>query len=497
MQRNDGRRLAAGAALLGLLALAACDKGTDLGVDLPAANDVSAQFLDLPLGVSTVLVDSLQTLKADHFLAGQLRDNVAGLTTATAVLNLQPSSLTDSLPAKYLQPSLDSVIFTQGFDVVYGSTAVPAAFNLVELTTPLTETGIYNSSTVPALGATAAANLSGRLDRTKHVRTKLGSTDTTTIVTVVPDPVLRLVLYKPAAGVTTGGAFSSRLFRAMRASGTSFGQAELDAVTAGLALVPAAGYDAAVVGCGRNVASKMAFYFHDAGAVLPDDARRWHSYNVYYGPSVSGTGAALARDPGYYTYLRATLPAALAGLADGTQAVPAAALNNLSYVQDGLGLGTRLDFTAGLAQLRGIKDLAINRAELFIPVKPYTTALLPAALGLFALEVNAQNQVLQRSNGSIRADRVVQADGGSATGTGNEALLLLTDAGTPAPYYRVSVTSYLQAYLNNQLNGPLPAALLLLPTIRRSPNLTLNRSTLDVGNAGRSPRLRVYYTKPQ
>jgi len=59
------------------------------------------------------------------------------------------------------------------------------------------------------------------------------------------------------------------------------------------------------------------------------------------------------------------------------------------------------------------------------------------------------------------------------------------------------VTSYLQAYLNDQLNGPLPAALLLLPTIRRSPTLTLNRSTLDVGNAGRSPRLRVYYTKPQ
>ena len=465
-------------------------------MDLPTANDINSEFLDLPLGVSTVLVDSLQTLKVDHFLAGQLRDNVAGLTTATAVLNLQPSALTDSLPAKYGGPVLDSVIFTQGFDAVYGSTAVPAVFDLVELAAPLSETGIYNSSTAPALGATAAANLNGRLDRTKKVRTKQSS-DTTTIVSTVANPVLRLVVYKPAAGVTTGRAFSSRLFSAMNVAGTAFGQTQLDAATPGLALVPAAGYDAAVVGFGRDVASKMAFYFHNAGAVLPADVQRWHSYNVYYGPSVSGTGAALARDPSYYSYIRAALPSALAALTDGRQTVPAAALNNLSYVQDGLGLGTRLDFTAGLAQLRNIKGLAINRAELFVPVKPYTTALLPAPPGLFVLEVNAQNQVLQRTSGNVRTDRIVQADGGSATGSSNEALALLTNAGTAAPYYRVSITSYLQAYLNDQLSGPLPAALLLLPTIRRSPNLTLNRSTLDVGNAGRQPQLRVYYTKPQ
>ena len=109
------------------LALAGCDKGTDLNVDLPDTTAISTEYKDLDVTVATVRLVPLQTLKDDHFLVGRLADNVAGTTEARAYFNVVNGpdipfgGITDSLPSKLIRPVLDSVVLVMGFDRVYGS----------------------------------------------------------------------------------------------------------------------------------------------------------------------------------------------------------------------------------------------------------------------------------------------------------------------------------------------------------------------------------------
>ena len=489
------RFTAASAALLGaaLLSLSACDKGTDLNVDLPSTTSINTTFRDTPLEAATVRFDSLETLKADHFLAGRLADNVAGTTTATALLNLVPSTVRDSLPARFVLPELDSVFFTQGYDGVQGQTSVPAVFDLVALAAPLSETGTYNSGVRPVLGQPLATGLSDRLDRRLRVKAKPEDS----LYIFVNDNVLRLTLYNRRTGSAAGLPFCNRLFAALKAN-AAFGKTELDAVVGGLALQPGSGYNKAIVNFTRNGNSRLVLYFHDRGAVAPARPAAWHSYSIFYGPAPGGSGGGSARDPRYYTYFESDFSASpLAPLADPTRSVPAAGLNGLAYLQDGVGLGVRVSIPAALVTELSTEKLAINRAELYVPVKPFSNAVYPFANGLFALEVDANNQVLQRLNGLNLNDRVVQKDGANPLGANNEALAVLYDANTSAPYYLLPVTSYLQYYLNNLRTRAeaVPAALVLVPTIRRSPNLTLGRSAVEVSGPRGGPRLRVYYAQ--
>jgi len=104
--------------------------------------------------------------------------------------------------------------------------------------------------------------------------------------------------------------------------------------------------------------------------------------------------------------------------------------------------------------------------------------------------VTAANRVLQRVVGFQPHDRVAQADGALPLGVNAPAVGGLVDAGGAQPYYSLLLTSYLQAYLNNQLDGN-PDALVLVPNIRSSATLALNRAAIDAANI----RLRVYYSK--
>ena len=104
------------AAALAALALAGCDKGTDLGVDLPQAGAISTQYVDVPLSVATVRADSADTQKTDHYLVGRFTDAVSGQTEARALLNVAAvpgrtaNSVTDSLPSHVTNPLLDSLV---------------------------------------------------------------------------------------------------------------------------------------------------------------------------------------------------------------------------------------------------------------------------------------------------------------------------------------------------------------------------------------------------
>jgi hypothetical protein len=205
----------------------------------------------------------------------------------------------------------------------------------------------------------------------------------------------------------------------------------------------------------------------------------------------SSVGGATASDPRYFTQITNDFSGTpLARLATSSDAVPATALGNSAYMQEGIGLGTRIRFT-GLEALRNKPGLAINRAELRVPVKPFTNVLFPNPGAVFAVEVDAGNRILQRTVTSILYDRVVQADGANPRGINTEALALLNSSASSQPYYSLFITNYLQAYLTNSLDGALPEYLVLVPNIHRSPTLALNRAVVDADKI----RLRVFYSQ--
>ncbi len=487
-------------AALAALALASCDKGTDLNVDLPDTTAINTEYKDLSVDVATVRLAPVQTLKADHFLVGRLADNVAGNTEARAYFNVIASSsllsTADSLPATLPRPVLDSVVLVMGFDRVYGSATTPAKFDVFKLQDPLDERQVYDAGTATPVGDALGQNLTSRLDRTQQqiVTPAVAATTTTpavpAVTTTVPDQSVRLLLQRRAFPATPGRPaipavplpFATDLFA--RLSAPSFGQSQLDAALKGLAIAPSAGHNSSIVGFARFNKSRLAVYYHSA-----DTLRR--VYSIYFGPVYSGNNGTPSSDPRYYTQITNALPSALAVLADRPGAVRPDALNGSSYAQEGIGLGTRVTFTglADLIKTAQAGNLTVNRAELRVPVRPFTNVLFPNPNLLYAVEVDGGNNVLQRIVNFTSTDRVVQADGSDQQGTFNPAFGVL-DATTSQPYYSIPITNYLQAYLNDKLGGN-PTSLVLVPNIRSSATLTLNRAALDAANI----RLRVYYSK--
>jgi len=486
--------------VLSALALASCDEGTNLNVDLPNTSVISTEYTDLEVDAATVNIVPVYTLKTDHYLVGRMSDNIAGNIQSSAYLNLITGSSNDSLPSKMTTPVLDSVVVVAGFDKVYGSTSAPIRLDVSTLQAPLDEREPYNSRSTVPLGTTLGTNISSRLDRTLRVKTDSTATSPA-YFTTVPDQTVRLVLQRTAPAAAPFGVapavssafISNTLFGALRTN-SRFTQGQLDGLLKGLALQPTSGYSGSVINLTRGFNGRMAFYFHD-DALPPPTApllRKWHSYSFFFGPVFSTSGAASSRDPRYFTAISNNFTGTpLAQLADVTQAVPSTALGGLSYLQEGVGIGTRVTFrTQDINMLRNIKGITINRAELRVPVKPFSTVLFPNPSQVFAVEVDANNQVLQRTINFQPNDRTVQADGANPLGSNNPSFATLQDGTSTQPYYSLLMTSYLQAYLTDKLESR-PAALVVVPNIRSSTGLSLNRATVDATGI----RLRVYYSK--
>jgi hypothetical protein len=432
----------------------------------------------------------VETIKADRFLVGRVRDNKIGVTTAKSFLNMQIGMPSDSLPSKYTETKLDSVVLSLGFDQVYGTAAKPLRFDLLQLQQPLDERTVYNSQSQVATSGPLVSDFAGVLNRDRSVRQAVAGSTTDSVTVRVPDRVIRLRLLRyPQAA-----AFATSTFAAM--NGSTFDQARLDAVIKGLALVPTANgqADDNVVGFSRNYDTRLAFYFH--GKPAGKTVSTPHVYAVYFGNNPN----QLPADAKFFTQLSTTLALPLSGLATPFQQVPASATSGETYLQEGVGLGTRIEFQ-GLDDLKNNNQLNINRAELQIPIKQFTNGLFPYTANVYLQEVNSSNQVLTRLVGATEAERLVQAEV-ITDANGNQVVVPPTAVGSPAAaalypsyaepqYYTVPLTSYLQAYLLNRLDGELPSGLIISPILRTSSSLTLNRTTLDASGI----KLRVYFSQ--
>lgn len=511
-----------------LFAATGCEEdASDLGVELPGTGSSSTEYQDYPVTASTVLQDSVETLKTNSYLIGRVRDNALGTTTANGYFNLKLTTLPgDTLPSGVAgtapNPQLDSVVLVMPFESIYGSAATPLRVNVYPLVNSLEDQGIYNSNSsaavdvANALGTGLSARLNGSRKFNQRNDPSATATDTSTFKVTVPDKTVRLKLN--SAGSSTAATVFNRL------TDKAFNQASLNAVWRGLAIQPVSDFTSAVVGFPTSNStvssvSRIVFYYHYANKKANGTLKG--SYSIPFGNRFA-YGSTL-NAPRYFTEIKTDLLAPfnrLQGSNGAALAIPSGETGDMVYTQLGNGIGTKLEIP-GLqdlkdqAQAQGGNNpsIAINRAELLIPVQPYTNLLFASPNSNYLYEVNQFNQPLKRVLLNSRVERLVLSDAvnqltPSISSIGNSfagnppiptgyyqqaAQASLFSVSDVNRYYDMVLTGYVQSYVYNKLSGAAPAAFILSPQLRQSGALGLERAVLD----GKNIRLRVYYSKLQ
>ncbi|WP_084708754.1 DUF4270 family protein [Hymenobacter norwichensis] len=518
---TSARRLASASLLSTVLLVAtSCDvdDASDLGVELPGTTATSTEYRDFPVTASTVLQDSISTLKASSYLVGRVRDNALGTTTAKGYFNLKISpSAADTLPANVKgttpNPQLDSVVLVMPFAAVYGSAASPLRVDVYPLTTRLDDQAVYNSASTAAtdVAGVLGAGLTARLNGTRTVRQRndpTSSTDTTTFKRSEPNRTVRLKLNASNSLLTT-------MFGLLKA--TTFSQSQLDATWKGLVIQPTSSFNGAVVNFSANSVSSAVFYYHYNKKVGTGTLKG--TYSIPFGTLAQTVyGPNPVNAPRYFTSIVTEAAAPfnqLQGASNSARSIPSSATGDVAYMQAGTGFVTKLEIP-GLAELKqqaqpqaagGSPSIAINRAELQIPVQASSNLLFATPGNGYLYEANASNEPLKRVLFNSRVESIILKDGVSQLGVGltsieddlqrgtgyyqnaaNATRLALSDVNQ---YYGLLMTGYTQAYVYDKLSGPTPAAFLFSPTLRNSGALGLERAALD----GKNIRLRVYYSK--
>jgi hypothetical protein len=498
-----------------LLAATSCEKASDLGVELPGTSTTSTDYRDFPVTASTVLQDSLETLKATTYLVGRVQDNVLGTTAANAYFNLKLSPPTgDTLPSAVAgttpMPQLDSLVLVMPFESVYGSAAAPFRANVYPLVGSLDEQALYNSSSSVAvdLANPLGTGVSARLNGSRVIRQRNdasdGSTDTTTFKVRLPDKTVRLKLN------TSANTLASTIFSRLSDRATTFTQVQLDALLKGLSVQPTADFTSAVVGFPTTTAvTRAVFYYHYTNKKGTGTLKG--SYSIPFGSQSAFNTKTNA--PRYFTEIK-TAPTGpftrLQGADGSSQSVASDLSNDVVYTQAGSGFVTKLEIP-GLKELKDLAQpqegagsaIAINRAELLVPIQPYTNLLFATPAEVYLYEANARNQPLRRVVQNTRVERLVLSDavnqlnpilsgitgeGGYYRQAAKATPLVISDVNRS---YGMLMTGYVQAYVYDRLSGPVPDAFLFSPALPSVGTLGLNRAVLD----GKNIKLRVYYSR--
>ncbi|MBC7448748.1 MAG: DUF4270 family protein [Hymenobacteraceae bacterium] len=460
----------------------ACEPASEVGLDvLPDDVPSTATYVELPGRAATVLRnDSVLTANKNNALVGTLRDGLVGTTTAESYWQVSPltTNPATTLPAG---TTADSLVLTFGFSQFYGTADGRQRLEAYELTRGFANDTAYYASS-PGLSTTPASKLGETTFMLRYAYVKADS--------VLKTPWI--------VGSTTKRADSTRVLQPVRIRVTTdlpqrllavIGKPELASLTAlqpilkGVLLRPVVGSTGAIVNLTPQAAeTQMVLYYR-----LPTDSVKQapHTFAFSLGDPLKER---------YFTKIATTY-------ADGEQLrafatpAPKAAQDTVSaegpngftaYLQGGVELGTRIDL-GDFAALRAKKGrIVINRAELFIPVKPYAAGVYPVPSQAYLVEVDARNQLLKTAG----QFRTVQSNGNDPTSTTSPAVVTY-DASQRA--YRILLTTYLDARLNDKLADQLADAFWLLPTIPGVSSLSLNRALIDA--APGQIKLKVYYSE--
>lgn len=436
------------------VSLFSCDDDpTDIGLELQGSvNQIGTSYRDdFQINASTVLLkDSIVSFGSRPVLAGRVNDGPFGTisTRAFAEVSLPGNNLTFEAT-----PMADSIVLSLGYNYYFGDTTLTTRLSVYELDEAFFEKATYFTTselrTKPnALGSVAFRPRPTGTRPAGAAATVPRSTPTVKIK-LSQELASRILAQSGQPTLANQGAFVAQVLK-------------------GISIAPSP--DA------------------PAGAVLGFNLQSDSSYiNLRY---TSGTTKRSVKfrfydmEPRFNKITADRTGTPLASLEHSGDIVLSTQTDNVAYLQSGTGLRTKITFP-DLASLRNEGGtLAINRAELVVPVQKdlFDQSLVPPLVYLY--ETNETNRILKFNDGVT--PRRVQRDGGQ----------YLLGAGAPAELeydaekkeYRLNMTSYVQA----MLYGSKPNTGLLIGSGANS-NL-INRTIIPATGPDRI-RLRVYYSK--
>ncbi|QNF32579.1 DUF4270 family protein [Adhaeribacter swui] len=455
--------------VLSLISLFSCDDSNDLGTTYDG-KPIEAAFTDsVSITASTVLAnDSIIGYQRGNFLAGSISTEKFGTTVAQSYLTIRPTA--GSITAN---SSLDSVVLMLDYNDYYGDTTQNYTLEVRELATLFRADATYytnNNNNIEAL-----PNLLGSatfVPKPKSTNSKTASSGTVTKTSI---PVR----------VTLDNELGQRIMSLPTA--TLSNAAEFAKTFKGIVLSPGANTKLALGFAPDADSTYLRIYY-----TSPDNKKQKYDLDI------NGTYDRLNQINHDLT------GSALASLTKSGDALPATATGGEAYLQESTGIVTKITFPY-LAQFReklNEIDVAVNRAELIIPVKEVPFYLpSPAA---YLVETNATNRILK----SNRLPRVIVEDPLETISRGDNAVQAAAIRyNKDKKAYIINITKYVQDVIYNKpsvYGGNMSTSLLLVPTSRTG-TLNVNGSTVQEAtglyssilqtSGANGMKLRLYFSK--
>ncbi|WP_247236929.1 DUF4270 family protein [Telluribacter sp. SYSU D00476] len=300
----------------------ACDPPRD--ISLTPLTPVGTFYTDtLTVRTSTVLADSVRTSNPDILLMGKYKDPLFGEITASSHFWVNTPATTAvefGTTARY-----DSLVLLMGYSYTYGDTIPTQKLAVHRITEDLSRTTTYYNTSKVAYAATPLGEKTflARPSTTGTMRVRLSDNLGSELFTLLSTP----------ANQTND---------------------KIHSVLKGLALVP--GEDnTAIIGIPGSNGVLLQLYYRSSPTDTVTKAYSLGAHlNLNTGPYRAGFNRVIADRTG--TPLEDIKP---------LQPIPASATNGYTYVQDALGVMTRIEIPY-LNRLRANGPAAINRAQLTI-----------------------------------------------------------------------------------------------------------------------------------
>jgi hypothetical protein len=291
-----------------------CEDPKDIGLDLePGNQNFGVLFTeDLEVQTSTVFVDSVRTNSSPYFLAGRYQDQVLGTVTAKSFLQVR-YSINDTLKLGD-SPTLDSLVMILDYDYDYGNTGRSQTLFLHRLTDSLRRKVYYNYETLP------------------YEPTPVGSL---TFVADTKRDTLRFRLNNDFGNylISFAGKSEKEFLNNFYGFSLTGGETDNGAIIAPIITA-------------SSTATVLRLYYHNTGSTDPK------TYDFFL-------------DGLNFNHIQNERTGALAGLQNPYDALPSGATGELSYVQAGIGLMTKIEFP-DIEKLIEKGNIGINQAELIV-----------------------------------------------------------------------------------------------------------------------------------
>jgi hypothetical protein len=214
----------------------------------------------------------------------------------------------------------------------------------------------------------------------------------------------------------------------------------------------------------------MTLHWHN-----PNDTTKY-KLDYYFSLSTSMMSEVQAR----FNQFTIKKVGALAALVKSGDSVPASSTGQLTYVQSGSGLVTKLDFPT-LLLLKGNRNIAVNKAELVLQAEDGSD-LNQTLSQLTLLEVDSNNRPLRNTYGLV----YVLSEGGSGLQT--------SIYNTSTNSFTFNITTVLQSILNGRKAN---SGFLVTPSI--TPSSTgytkmMSESARFIALNSLKTKIRIYYS---